>query len=776
MCNWAPLKTAAILLLLVISGCSNGQVPEDTGATRRWVGADYFAIPLHDWSRQGESFIARPASYGGRWDHSKSRLYHATATVGGQGKFSSSFRVKRLEAASSGGQQAGLWLGLLSRTPSPMNVWIHPPKTPLFIGIAPRGRLHVGDRLYDVKLDPEEGAIFHITGRVGPQFDQLDVRVKTGRGRQIHRQLELPAGSLSGSMSLFAQGADSVWRFDEWTVRGEALQHHPERSVGPILWSQYTLQDNGTLKLQAQMVPLEDSDPRTAVLQFNRGGAWEAVASATLEPLSSTFLFRVGQVTAEAAIPYRVVYGAAEEGGIWEGTIRANPRDEDEFTLGVFSCDQGYLFSQDGMVRNVGLQDPDMLFFAGDQIYENMDRVRIVEEPLEGARLSYLGKYYQFGLTWRQLLRDRPSVIIPDDHDVFMGNVWGEGGRGYSMDPAWVNMVQRTQTGSLPDPVDPEPVERGIEVYFTALDYAGMSFAIIEDRKFKSHPRIAGPIDKVKAADPADLDVPGAVLLGQRQLSFLSDWTERTSGMPARWFLSQSILAKATTHTGPELQRVRYDMDSNGWPQSGRNRALAAIARDTLMVTGDQHLGMLARLGIEQWDDGPLSFLVTGTAVGFPRAWWPERTPEGGEINGPYTGRFLDDFGNRITVHGVANPEHLPPGITDANNRPELEDRGVLAVQQAKGAGHGLVILDKRTRRARFELYRLLFDAAQPRHADQFPGFPITLSLDPAEPGDSLSPSSANVLGESHAVANLDLAGLDDRQVCPQEPAGRCEQ
>lgn len=33
------------------------------------------------------------------------------------------------------------------------------------------------------------------------------------------------------------------------------------------------------------------------------------------------------------------------------------------------------------------------------------------------------------GWTWRELLRDIPSVTIPDDHDVFHGNIWGDGGK-----------------------------------------------------------------------------------------------------------------------------------------------------------------------------------------------------------------------------------------------------------------------------------------------------------------------------------------------------------
>ena len=116
--------------------------------------------------------------------------------------------------------------------------------------------------------------------------------------------------------------------------------------------------------------------------------------------------------------------------------------------------------------------------------------------------LDYLRKWFLFGWEFRDLLRDTPSVCLPDDHDVYHGNVWGAGGRhaegvgyagqdsgGYIEPAAWVNMVQRTQTSHLPDPFDPTPVEQGIGVYYTELIRGGVSFALLEDRKWKSAPK-----------------------------------------------------------------------------------------------------------------------------------------------------------------------------------------------------------------------------------------------------------------------------------------------
>ena len=58
--------------------------------------------------------------------------------------------------------------------------------------------------------------------------------------------------------------------------------------------------------------------------------------------------------------------------------------------------------------------------------------------------------------------------------------------------------------------------------------------------------------------------------------------------------------------------------------------------------------------------------------------------PEGGHINGPFTGHY---FGHRLTVLGVTNPKPLPEGITDVRNRPDFRNKGVFAVQHTKGSG-----------------------------------------------------------------------------------------
>ena len=93
-----------------------------------------------------------------------------------------------------------------------------------------------------------------------------------------------------------------------------------------------------------------------------------------------------------------------------------------------------------------------------------------------------------------------------DDHDVVQGNLWGHSGAaapkgdlqagGYVKAASFINMLQRIQTGHNPDAFDPTPVLQGITVYYAAFRYGGVSFAILEDRKFKG-----GDADGTRATD-----------------------------------------------------------------------------------------------------------------------------------------------------------------------------------------------------------------------------------------------------------------------------------
>lgn len=428
---------------------------------------------------------------------------------------------------------------------------------------------------------------------------------------------------------------------------------------------------DATLKLTAQLFPLKPGEPREARLEIRRGDIWEEVARSVVHYPGWDAHFRIDHWDTTRDHAYRVRHG---EAAIFEGLIRRDPADKQSISVGVLSCNSSRTPGpREEIVAGLRAADPDLLFFAGDQSYRHE---------------QHTYAWIEFGLQFRDVIRDRPTVTIPDDHDVGHPNLWGAGGKkalrkdgadgGYFFPASYVNMVERQQTWRLPDPVDPAPVERGIGVYFTRLVLGGVDFAILEDRKFKTGP--AGTIPAMGprpdhivdlAYDRKAIDLPGLELLGQRQLAWLRRWADDWQGIRGKCALSQTAFCGAVHLHGSPGNRLLADLDCNGWPQSGRNEALRILkhARATHLC-GDQHLAVVVQHGIDTHGDGPWSF--TGPAIVntiYGRWWHPlDEKPGANPVPGsplPWTGDYEDGLGNKISVVAYANPGD----VTDEKQR-----------------------------------------------------------------------------------------------------------
>lgn len=583
---------------------------------------------------------------------------------------------------------------------------------------------------------------------------------------------DLIDGCLALVSHLGPEGTTHGYRFRDWSASGDKIIHHPERAFGPVLCAQYTL-SRGVLKLTAQMGPLGPDDEQSAQLQIqDETGQWRSIAESSIIDDSFTFPFRVENWDGSRDTPYRISYRvrtgpAGSAPFYYRGTIRAIPNDKDEFTLAAFACakcitgklrwnDQAIWFPHQEVVDAVMHHDPDLLYFSGDQIYEG-DLTPITWSPDERVIRDYLYKWYRWCWSFRDLARDRPCICVPDDHDVYHGNLWGAGGvmappdpryfniqdrGGYKMSTRFVNAVHRTQVSHLPDPPDPEPLPNGVTVFHTRLEYAGMSFAILADRMFKSAPAVVMPDAGVENGwfqknpdfdPPTQADVPGAKLLGERQLALLDEWAaDWSDGAWMKVVLSQtpfsnvatipeyaksgsviSMLPNLPPDEYPEDHKHAADCDSNGWPQSGRNRAIDAMRRCfALHVAGDQHLASTIQYGIEDWRDGGYALTVPAVGNTWPRRWFP---PEPGANHDPdmprYTGDYLDGFGNRMTVYAVANPHitgHEPAALYD------------------RVPGYGIVRFERASRKITIEVWPRWEDPSRP-DAEQYPGWPIVI-------------------------------------------------
>ncbi len=503
-----------------------------------------------------------------------------------------------------------------------------------------------------------------------------------------------------------------------------AKTHNLDANVEGIeaLWTQYGVSD-GILKLSlhTDLNPLKPVSAK-AELWLERRDTWTKISESEVEALTAMAVFRIEDWNSRESTPYRVVCGSSRI----EGIIRAEPKDKTILKLMASGGVKDTYFPYEKAVAQMIAQDPDLIFFSGDQVYEanaggNPVRAEKAKDvPL--AMANYLKKWRKFGLTFRDLLKDRPSIIITDDHDVYSNDLWGRGGikktdnrmDGGYLHPTWVNAAEKTQVWHLPDAANPGPWGDGIFSYYTSLNYGGVSFAIMEDRKFKSAPAEAysmlkdgdgaagrsrkGEVITDSTFDASKLDRPEFQLLGKAQEEFVAQWSQEVAKSNRL-----AVVLSQTPYVNVGNYKPFYgDMDSNGWPQSGRKRALEAIVPSgAVMISGDIHYGTLLQHGINEWGDGPWSYSVPTFGSEANRIWKPSVAAQGRAIPGiEGSGNHHDRFGNKLTLAAKAD--------------------GVV--------GYGMILLDKQKREITFEIHPL--DQKREPDPKPIPGWPMTIRIE----------------------------------------------
>lgn len=720
-------------------------------AVRQWPGPEYWPNPLQDWRiRDGKLECFSPGG-----DRNVALLTRDVAERSGD--LALGVRCGRLDSAPLEQGFVGFRIGIKNSMADDYRA------TAIYgrgmdAGVNADGRLFIG-KLEDSAPKTDLSKEIHLQLQATPSAKGYNVLLHAtsadgGHVAKITR--EVPADWLVGGLALVCssapveatpvplqpikdfsfypphqnRGGSMRFWFADWTVAGSKVDEHEDRAYGPILFTLYTL-SRGTLKLAAQFPPLGDA-PGTAMLQIrHENGAWSDIATAELDRDACNATFRVPAWDAMRDHNYRVLYSMKDGPGAlkqytYEGTVRRDPVDKQDVTIGLLTCIWDFGFPHTDFTKHLAYHKPDVLLWTGDQIYEPVGGFGVIEsrvpDMIQPAMYDFLRKWFIFGWAVRDLTRDIPSVCMTDDHDMYHGNIWGCGGRptnpalgytaastgtvnysskgylaqdsgGYKMAPRWVNMVQRVQTSHLPDPFDPTPVLQGIGVYYTDLQWGGVSFAILEDRKWKSAPKEQLPGANIVngfALNPAwdaakQSNAPDAELLGQRQLDFLESWAANWSGGTwMKFAVSQTIFG--CLHTEPkgidtdkldpeeaippvgkylEGDHMVADHDSGAWPQHGRDTAILKWRKGFAPhLSGDQHLGSTSHYGITEFRDGVYAVCTPAISNLWPRRWFPPH-PAPNALPGTHnTGDYLDAFGNRMTVLATANPALYPgPGL-----------------------------------------------------------------------------------------------------------------
>jgi hypothetical protein len=195
----------------------------------------------------------------------------------------------------------------------------------------------------------------------------------------------------------------------------------------------------------------------------------------------------------------------------------------------------------------------------------------------------------------------------------------------------------------------------------------------------------------------------------------MRSWGQDWEGAEMKAVLSQTAFCGAVHLHGNPSNRLIADLDCNGWPQTGRHRALEEIRRVWAShLCGDQHLAVVVKHGIDAFGDGPYAFTnpaIVNTIYG--RWWHPlDEKPGANPVPGSplrWTGDYHDGLGNKITMLAYANP-------------PDIRD------ERQRGDGYGIARFNKQTRRITFECWPRFPQPDGTR--TQFPGWPITFAME----------------------------------------------
>ncbi|MDO8540510.1 MAG: alkaline phosphatase D family protein [Opitutaceae bacterium] len=753
---------------LALGSCVAAKVPAASAAARGaefrsgwprcpdrvWLGSEYWANPMQDWRvASGRVECTNPA--GDRNVHLLVRELASTA-----GTIDVRVRLGRVAAKSLAGPgSAGFRIGIQGPLSDSRNRLIS--GRGLDAGVTGKGSLFIGDPAgagaKTINLDTESMELRLSAAPDGAEYTMTLVAFGADENELGRVTQRVPAARLTGNIALVnnfgasapgggggggkkgkaaaGQPGGKFW-FADWSAGGTKVTAHPERAFGPILFSQYTL-SGGVMKLAAQMPPLGAADTPTVRLQVQRGAGWTDVGEERIHADARTATFRVERWDDRKDTPYRVAYtlkftdGATEEHH-WTGTIRRDPADQPVIAVADVSCNIHEAFPNAPYVERVGRMNPDLLAFTGDQFYESSGGYGIIRDPVPLAQLDYLRKWYLHGWTWREVMRDRPSLSLPDDHDVYQGNLWGQSGEGrkttqaaggYDMPVDWVNTVYRSQTSHHPDPHERTAGTRGTIQYYGSMLYGGISFAILADRQYKSGPEGKVPNKGERGDhvtdpnfDPKTADVSGLSLLGPKQEKFLSDWVRDWRGAEMKAVISQTLFSALPTTHGRERMILRADFDTNGWPQAARNRALREMRKAfAFHIAGDQHIPAVVQYGVDEHRDGPVAFAGPAVNVGYPRWFEPDQAPWTQPKQPGVTGDFTDSFGHPVSVMAVRNGAKAP------------RSGDLMRFLDEKASGLGIVRFDKPNRRIVIECWPFVLDASAPDR--QMPGWPVTVDM-----------------------------------------------
>jgi len=297
--------------------------------------------------------------------------------------------------------------------------------------------------------------------------------------------------------------------------------------------------------------------------------------------------------------------------------------------FGFVSCanyEHGYFAAY----RHLADENPDMVLFLGDYLYESVEQVRptvrLHSDVIEAATLpTYRNRYAQYRLDadLQRLHAAAPALVTWDDHEV--GNDYADRWSQYYDDP---DLFLRRRAAAYQAfyehmPVRPilsRPDGPVMRIYdrFTFGDL--LEISMIDGRQYRSRPACYAPPDRLRGHLESDANCPERRAEGRTMIGFAQEnWLGLgLANSKAKWnVIAQDVLMAQLRQKMLDGNFGFWTDDWDGFPAS-RRRLLQRIAQtrvsNPVVVGGDIHAFFANDLRVD-FDD-PKSPVVATEFVG----------------------------------------------------------------------------------------------------------------------------------------------------------------
>jgi alkaline phosphatase D len=443
-----------------------------------------------------------------------------------------------------------------------------------------------------------------------------------------------------------------------------------------VLWTRLAMQWRNGGGMPAEPVPVDWVVARDEGLHdVVRSGR----AMAVPEDAHSVHA-EVGGLESDRPYWYRFsALGAASE----IGRTRTAPRPgamTARLRFAVASCQQ-YEHGYFGAYRHMLAEDPDVVVFLGDYIYEmswGRNLVRSHDGPSARDLTGYRDRYalYKTDPDLQAMHRACPWLVTWDDHEVSndYANDRGERERGEAF-LARRAAAYKAFWEHMPLPNAARPDGPSARIYRRAAfgDLAG--FHILDDRQYRGYQPCQNPNHggggRVTRENCAELDDPSRSMLGEAQEAWLRQGLSAERG---RW----TILAQQTRMARLGSLQTPHTYWTDGWDgyPAARRRLLEQMvetrAPNPLVIGGDIHAHLVAELrpDFDRPETPPVAVEFTGTSITSQGGRLAERYPDDPHVayaNGSSRGYVMMTLTPETAtaeMRAIGDPRDRDTGIT----------------------------------------------------------------------------------------------------------------